>query len=428
VPLDLRRYALSTLVNNLLKPERTIPFEFLVQGKLLRTSIEEYLNENGISGETVLSVEYSRALIPPLHVSSLKHDDWISSVDVRADESNYILSGGYDGLIRVWDTSGGNVLSTSSLPGNEGRIASIKNVKFLTASKVVSTGFDMTVRIWDYIEDKSLLAPTLELLGHKEVVESLAVHESSNRILSASGDRTIGFWSAKSSENPELSASLLQSTGTRNKRIKTSTQSAKPIPKRGPLSLLRGHNQYVSDVIFAPHDPTVAHSTSHDHTLRTWDLTTNKAVDTRTTNQALLCLTAMDHLGLLATGTSARHITLIDPRASSATVTAMTLRGHTNAVVSLASNPHSDYGLVSGSHDGTCRIWDIRSIRTGSASELGAGQIVDSIYVISRESTKHEPKTAPGDEPSVFSVCWSRDIGIVSAGKDKQVQINRSPS
>jgi len=51
----------------------------------------------------------------------------------------------------------------------------------------------------------------------------------------------------------------------------------------------------------------------------------------------------------------------------------MTLRGHTNAVVGLAPDPSSAFGLVSGSHDGTVRVWDVRSVRPGVGTE---GQVV----------------------------------------------------
>jgi len=134
----------------------------------------------------------------------------------------------------------------------------------------------------------------------------------------------------------------------------------------------------------------------------------------------------MNGVNLLATGSSARHITLIDPRASATTVAAMTLRGHTNTVSDLAPDPNSVYGLVSGSHDGSCRLWDIRSVRS-SGTDGVQGQVGESVYVIERDSAK-ESKVRPvgGEGVKVFSVDWDRNLGIVSAGEDKRVQINRS--
>jgi ribosome biogenesis protein YTM1 len=247
-------------------------------------------------------------------------------------------------------------------------------------------------------------------------VDNVAVHAPSSRILSASADHTIGLWTTKKGEAPPAPETLLP---TSNKRRKIST--SKPLPQRGPLSILSGHTAQVSDVCFDAKDPTVAYSSSWDHAVKTWDLTTSACVDTRTTAQSLFGICHLPDAGLLATGTAARHITLIDPRASATTIAAMTLRGHTNAVVSLDRDPSSAYQLVSGSHDGTCRVWDIRSVR----QEAGAERVGESVYVIERESAKGRPKTIAGDGVKVFSVAWDREWGVVSAGEDRRVQVNK---
>lgn len=187
--------------------------------------------------------------------------------------------------------------------------------------------------------------------------------------------------------------------------------------------MLQGHSSAVSDVCFDERDHTVGYSASEDHSVKTWDLTTSSCVDTRTTAQSLLSLCHLPEAGLLATGTVGHHITLIDPRASATTISAMTLRGHTQAVYSLASDPNSSYQLVSGSGDGTCRVWDIRSGRQESG---GAGKVGDSVYVISRDSLKDKPRPVAGEGVKVFGVCWDRGVGIVSVGEDKKVQFNKS--
>ncbi|MCJ1400670.1 ribosome biogenesis protein ytm1 [Xylographa trunciseda] len=438
VNTNLRRYALSTLVNALLETEKPIPFEFLINGKYLRASIDEYLTANGISAETVLTVEYLRAIIPPIHLASFEHDDWISSVDILSSTStpgqwgstivpkslgqDRILSGSYDGLLRVWNMSS-EVVATSSAAAYGGHTSSIKAAKFASQTLAVSSGLDRTIRVWKYTEDaegfSASLSPQIELYGHKASVDCVATHYPSSRILSASADHSVGLWSTRKSDAPAAPATLIQQSNTRSaKRRKISTSTS--TPQRGPLALLKSHMAPVSSTIFAPNDATVAYSTSWDHTLRTWDLPTASLVDTRTTSHALLSLTALPELNLIAVGTSARHITLIDPRASATTIAAMTLRGHTNAVVSLSRDPSSAYGLLSGSHDGTCRIWDVRSSRSDKDGVVG-----ESIYTITRENAKSEPRRVGGEGVKVFGVCWDVEVGIVSAGEDKRLQINR---
>jgi centromere/kinetochore protein ZW10 len=424
---------LSRLVNNLLHTEKPIPFEFLVNGQFLRTSIEDFLTQNGISAETTLNVEYTRALIPPLHVASFEHDDWVSAVDVLSQTSaaggwstgvqsgqERILSASYDGLVRVWNLSG-DVLATSAPPNNGGRITSLKTAKWISDKKVVAAGLDNAVRVYKYDEDTRTITPSVELYSHRWGVEDVAVHGPSSRILSGSSDTTISLFSSNAKENPSAPESLLPtSTAASNKRQKLSKPD-KSIPSRGALSTLTGHTSPVSGVLFKPGDATVAYSTSHDHTLRTWDLPTSTCVDTRMTGHALLSLTALSTLNLIATGTSARHITLIDPRASATQISVMTLRGHTNAVVTLDTNPNSEYGLVSGSHDGTTRIWDVRNVK--AAAGLSEGQIGESVYVIDRESGAKV--RAHGEGVKVFGVKWEQEVGIVSAGEDKSIQINK---
>lgn len=99
----------------------------------------------------------------------------------------------------------------------------------------------------------------------------------------------------------------------------------------------------------------------------------------------------------------------------------MTLRGHKNHVVALARDPSNDYVLASGSHDGTCRIWDVRS--TKSTKDGVAGQ---SIFTVPRASLQDKAAPAAGEGVKVFSVYWDARIGLLSAGEDKAVQVNNS--
>jgi ribosome biogenesis protein YTM1 len=403
-----------------------IPFDFLINGTFLRTTVEEYLTANGLSSESTLNLQYVRSLIPPLYEASFEHDDWVSSIDLLSGNSvtlgqERILSGSYDGLLRVWNKSG-QIIATSPGSSAGGHTSSIKTASFISPTQIASAGMDFTVRTWKYSEAddhfSGTLKPTLELYGHRGYINSIATHAGSSRILSASSDGKIGVWSTSKDAGPAVSQTLLPSS----KRRKTSTST----PQRGPLSMIDSHTAPVQAVIFNPVDASVAYSASLDHSIRTIDLTTSSLVDTRTTSHPLISLSALPGIShqLLAAGTTARHITLLDPRVSARSTQVMTLRGHTNMVSSIAQDPESNYGLVSGSHDGTCRVWDLRSSRSGTKDE-GGGVVGEAVYVIERESAKGAKRPVGGEGVKVFSVKWDREIGIVSAGEDKMVQVNR---
>lgn len=85
LPGHLSRYGLSEVVNSLLQnkiPETSeesdgeetrkhIPFDFEIDGELLRCSLHAFLTRGGRSAESVLTVEYFLARAPP----QLKHED-----------------------------------------------------------------------------------------------------------------------------------------------------------------------------------------------------------------------------------------------------------------------------------------------------------------------------------------------------------------
>lgn len=443
---DIRRLGLSRVLNSesMLDTPQPVPFDFLVNGTFLSTTLEDYLEKNGLSFETNITLQYVRSLIPPKYEASFEHDDWVSAIDVLSSTSaagiwsgasftaghDRILSASYDGLLRIWNGSG-DVIATSPAGSHGGHSSSIKSAKFLSNTQIASAGLDRTVRVWKYAENSDQssgeLKPTLELYGHKSSIDSVEVDGASKRILTASADGSIALWTTSKASAPEAPAELLPGSTHASKRRKVA--SGISTPHRGALHLAPFHKSPATAAIFDPRDKTVAYSAGQDHDLHTIDLTTMTKVNTIPASNPLLSLCALPGPSgspLLAAGTSSRNVVLVDPRESQARTSVMTLRGHVNKVVSLAGCPDNEYSLVSGSHDGTCRIWDLRSVRPATKGEDGAGGgISESVYVIERESKAGKKRPLAGEGCKVFGVVWDRTWGIVSGGEDKRVQINR---
>ena len=417
-PISLKRYGLSEIVNHLLDFEKPVPFDFLIDGELLRTSLQDYLVKKGISSETFLNVEYTRAVLPPSFLSSFSNEDWISSLDVG--DNKHIISGSYDGVVRTWNLSG---KVDKQYSGHSGPI---RAVKYISNTRLVSAGNDRTLRLWktknddlktpsfddddeeENIEDGKTLAI---LEGHSAPVVSIDISDNS-RILSGSYDNSIGFWSTIYKEmtvvDPmeELNGDSKMSTAARKRRKLTLKDGT--IRRRAPLALLESHTAPVEQVLFDNTDNTVGYSVSQDHTIKTWDLVTARCIDTKTTSYSLLSVAQLPTLNLLACGSSARHITLHDPRvASSSKITQQQLVGHKNFVSSLDTCPENEYMLCSGSHDGTVKVWDVRA--------------TTPIYTITREDAAVEK----GVNDKVFAVRWAEKVGILSGGQDKKLQINK---
>ncbi|CZR67516.1 related to microtubule-interacting protein [Phialocephala subalpina] len=402
VPTNVRRYGLSQILNSesMLDTPAPIPFDFLINGTFLRTTLEEYLTANGLSSETTLSLQYVRSLIPPLFEASFEHDDWVSCVDVLSSSSlagtwganvnvpvvlgqERILSGSYDGLLRLWNKSG-QAIATSSSSSAGGHTASIKSAKFISPTQIASSSLDRTIRIWKYSEAddhfSGELKPVLELYGHLGGIDSIDVHGPSNRILSASTDGSIGLWTTAKNSAPAADEALISGPNAKRRKLTTSTNT----PQRGPLSLISSHTAPVSAAIFNPLDSTVAYSASQDHTVRTM---------------------APAEFGTFEVRELARKM---KETAWLERLKETTGRGRRNQSV----------------RDGTCRVWDLRSSRTGTKDE-GNGVVGEAVYVIERESQKGKKRPVGGEGIKVYGVAWDKEVGIVSASEDKMVQINR---
>ncbi|GEQ71125.1 hypothetical protein JCM33374_g4806 [Metschnikowia sp. JCM 33374] len=417
VPTSLKRYGLSEVVNHLLEKEDAVPFDFLIDGVLLRSSLEEYLTKNGLSSEATLSIEYTRAVLPPSFLASYNDEDWVSSIDtINASSaavasqrgatlfSPQILAGSYDGVVRTYNMSG------QVEKQYVGHSAPVRAVKWVYANRIVSAGNDRQVRLWktaggqEEDDEKDVESPesaefarTLAILdAHKAPVVGLDVNQASHRILSAGSDGVVGFWSTVPKEMNIVEPYAVDASGagasSSSKKRRRMAQKDSNVKHRAPLALLESHSQPVEAAIFDSHDSSVGYSVSQDHTIKTWDLVTSRCIDTRSTGYALLSVVQLPAVNLIASGSSARHINLHDPRThAGATEMHITkLSGHSNFVVDLAACPTKDTMFASASHDGTVKVWDVRADK--------------AMYTITRESKPEKCLDYLGTRRLVLSV------------------------
>ena len=83
LPANWRRYQLSELINRVLKTPQPVPFDFLINGEVLRMSLEAWMKKNrGGDEETTIDVEYVRSVMPPEEVGRVEQEDWVSGLSL----------------------------------------------------------------------------------------------------------------------------------------------------------------------------------------------------------------------------------------------------------------------------------------------------------------------------------------------------------
>ncbi|XP_057807935.1 ribosome biogenesis protein WDR12 homolog isoform X1 [Salvia miltiorrhiza] len=400
IPANLTRFGLSALVNNLLLTSNadwtTEPFDFLIDGELVRMSLEEFLLAKGISAEKVLEIEYIKAVAPRNQEEPSLHDDWVSAVDGSND--GYILTGCYDDLGRVWKAGG---ICTHVLDGHSGPLTSVCNLMPKVDSivgQVVATGSkDRTLRLWkfgeeDPIDQTKKIRSVKVLRGHTDAVQSIAAIPSGDVVCSGSWDCTINLWNTTAND-PEDSVSV--------KKRKKGGQDKEALSEGEALTTLVGHTQCVSSVVW-PQRETI-YSGSWDHSIRRWDVETGKDSFTMSCGKAINSLSiGGESCALIAAGSSDPVLRVWDPRKPGTLSPIFQFSSHNSWISSCKWHDKSWYHLASASYDGKVMLWDLRTAWPLS--------VIDT----------HGDKVLCAD--------WWKGDSVVSGGADSKLRISSGVS
>lgn len=297
-------------------------------------------------------------------------------------DGTIVVSGSADRTIRVWDTSTGSMIHT--LRGHRDQVLGVAVWRSDTGLRIASGSDDRTVRIW--YPDINHLLPAI-LTGHIDSVEAVAVSDNSAYLASGSRDGTVRIWDA-------LTGQALHRLHARAGII--------------PSIAMCSDNVHIV-------------STSEVGTVRLWDMHTGEemmSIDGRPFyNIISAAISPNNHT--IFTGT--RRNVLQSWNFSSGQELRV-LVGHTASVFSLAVS-RDGTRLVSGSDDGSIRIWDVLGARK---SVLLRRPSSFSGNMSSREDRQSSPNSPPLDWAlsfaSVNSKCsqWSlhEDGWIVSLESD----------
>ncbi|KAG0167953.1 WD repeat-containing protein 12 [Apophysomyces sp. BC1034] len=389
VPSNFKRYGLSEIVNNLIGHEKPVPFDFLIDGEILRTTISEYLTSKNFSTENLITIEYVESMLPPTPLSAYQHDDWISSVK---GHKGLFLTGSYDNMVRLWNTTGECIATLT------GHTEAVKSVAFGSVTEsnatIFSGALDNTLLAWEYSLETGSHRCLYECKGHKGAVESVAVDSTGNKVASASADGTVRVWSTEEPVEDEHT----EEDALPRKRKKTEKTDGRKIKSRA--TLLEGHVGGVNAVTFDGGDSNIAYTGGWDHSVRSWDIEQQVNLMTKNCEKVVLDVDYSTKSRLIATGHADNVIRLWDPRSEDGTNVKLALRGHSAWVSSVSWSPSSEYTLCSGSYDSTIRVWDIRS--------KGA------LYTLAADDVSKKDK--------VLSVHWDSQK-ILSGGEDKKLRI-----
>jgi len=226
----------------------------------------------------------------------------------------YLLSGGEDGTLRLWEPATGREVRTFT-----GHKAGVTGVAFSPdGSMAVSGSNDSTLRLWDVASGRELRAT--DGLGWK--IAGVAFSGDGKFAASAADDNQVKLWS---------------------------------VPGLGMVRAFAGHGWRVTSVAFSPTGDSSL-SGSEDDSLKLWDVA--KGQETRTFRTGFAAVTCVafspdGQFGLSGGKDAVVRIWNLDNGRE-----VEQLKGHSQTVRSVAFTRDGRFA-VSGSEDRTVKVWDV---------------------------------------------------------------------
>jgi WD40 repeat protein/tRNA A-37 threonylcarbamoyl transferase component Bud32 len=302
------------------------------------------------------------------------------------------------GEVKVCDPATGQEILT--LKGHTGPVLSVCFSP--DSQRLASASYDKTVKVWDAVKGQEVLT----LKGHTGYVTSVCFSPDGQRLASA-GDVTVKVWDAVKGQE---------------------------------VLTLKGHTRTVTSVSFSPDGRRLA-SASDDGMVKVWDTATGQEVLSLKGNAdgvSSVCFSP-DGQRLASAGGKFFKPGEVQVWDAATGQKVLTLKGHTDRVWSVCFSPDGKR-LASASNDRTVKVWDeakgqeVLSLKGRIQQEVVSvcfspdGKRLASAsgtwVNVWDTATGQEVLTLRGHHNHVFSVCFSPDgQRLATASWDRTVQV-----
>lgn len=210
-----------------------------------------------------------------------------------------------------------------------------------------------------------------KLLGHYEVVHSVAFHPNGKQLASGARDRTVKLWDLEDRNrygNTVYHHTKLGSSVAYNPQGTQLASATSWYPTMEDIIMI--HDPQTSELLHTIHDTgrcidAITYNfdgsqliNTNDFTIKIWDPQQGKLIKTLKGHKYWVeCVVSNPHDHQIATGSHDKTAKLWDPRIATCSTT---FEGHGAVIKALTYNPQGTQ-LITTTIDGDVKIWDVRS-------------------------------------------------------------------
>ena len=264
--------------------------------------------------------------------------------------SAIVMSGAQDSTVRTWGmqlTADGPTADGLVAVGvGRGHVGTVECLSVGPSRRVFASGaWDGGLLLWNVTDNG----------GHDE---GGAAGKGEGESVGGGGE-TMGEEGSAGGRGSSSSSSKRQRVGGSG----SSSRARGSLEELSPALSLLGHTKCVSGLAWT--SASSLFTGSWDHSIRGWDVETGTCTATMNGNKVVTALSYSPLSKLLASAHPDHAVRLWDPRVGGGgdggAVVKLRLASHTKWVSAVAWSNHSEHVLLSGSHDSSLKIWDVRS-------------------------------------------------------------------
>jgi len=324
-------------------------------------------------------------------------DEGVEHASFSPDGSR-LVTGGQDATARVWDVDTGAELLVL-----EGHELAVWSASFSSdGSRIVTSGGDGSTRVWD--AESGELIRILEPSTSPSIIWWAAFDAEGERVVTAANDGMVRVWSVEDEQGDSrilhtfeghIRQAYAANFSPSGEQVVTASADGTAWiwsldAQSGPL-LLSGHSEWANSVAYSPEGSRVVTASGGgtdcidecDYTARVWDATTGEQLlvleghttavhDAHFSPDGGRVVTAAGEPGVCEDDSCDYTARVWDAHTGEEL---LRLEGHTGAVMSAEFSPDGEL-ILTGSDDGSYRVWDANSGRLVDEVEVNPASLV----------------------------------------------------